>query len=208
MKNLGIESKYIGIGVDRLDYTKGLLERIKAIELFLDKYPVYKGQFTFIQIAPPSKSKIKKYQEFSEQVEKEVSRVNSKFKVKNWKPIVIINKHHSHEELNQYYKLANLCMVTSLHDGMNLVAKEFIAAKNDEKGVLILSQFTGASKELKEALIVNPYDGNQTAQAIYTALKMTPAEQSKRMKKLRDSVRNRNIYRWSAELLKTIVSIG
>lgn len=208
LKNLGIESKYIGIGVDRLDYTKGILERIKAIELFLDKYPVYKGQFTFIQIAPPSKSKIKKYQEFSEQVEKEVSRVNFKFKIKNWKPIVIINKHHSHEELNQYYKLANLCMVTSLHDGMNLVAKEFIAAKNDEKGVLILSQFTGASKELKEALIVNPYDGNQTAQAIYTALKMPSPEQSKRMKKLRDSVRNRNIYRWSAELLKTIVSIG
>src|SRR3989344_881868 len=146
LKKLGINSNHIGVGVDRMDYTKGILERIKAIELFLTKYPLYREKFTFIQISPPSKSKIKKYQEFSSQVEKEITRVNSLFKTKNWKPILIINRHHSHEELNRYYKLANFCMVTSLHDGMNLVAKEFIAARNDEKGVLILSQFTGASK--------------------------------------------------------------
>ncbi len=206
MKNLGVETKYIGIGIDRLDYTKGILERLKAIEIFLNKYPSYKGNFTFIQIAAPSKSKIKKYSEFAQAVEKEVERVNSLFKTRNWKPIVHIEKHHSHEEIDHFYKLANLCLVTSLHDGMNLVAKEFIAARNDEKGVLILSQFTGASRELKEALIVNPYNGKQTAEAIHTALEMTHAGQIKRMKKLRRVVRNHNIYRWSAEFLKTLAN--
>lgn len=206
LRNLGVETKYIGVGVDRLDYTKGILERLKGIEIFLNRYPSYKGNLTFIQIAAPSKSRIKKYSEFAQAVEKEVERVNSLFKTRNWKPVVLIKKHHSHEEINQFYKLANFCLVTSLHDGMNLVAKEFIASRNDEKGVLILSQFTGASKELKQALIINPYNGNQTAEAIHTALEMTQAEQTKRMKKLRSSVRNHNIYRWSAEFLKTLAS--
>lgn len=208
LESLDIKVKYIGIGVDRLDYTKGILERIKAIDLLLKKYPSYIGEFTFIQIAPPSKSKIKKYQEYSEQVDKEVNRVNSLYKTKKWKPIVLINRHHSHQELNQYYKLANICIITSLHDGMNLVAKEFIAAKDDQKGVLILSQFTGASKELKDALIVNPYDGEQTSEAIHIALSMSSSEQIRRMKKLRDSVKKYNIYRWSAEFLNTIVNMG
>ena len=207
LKRLGINSKYIGVGVDRMDYTKGLLERFKAIELFFEKCPTYKDEFTFIQISPPSKNKIKKYQEFTRAVEKEVDRINTRFKTKNWKPIILIQKHHSHEELNQYYKLADICLITSLHDGMNLVAKEFIAARNDEKGVLILSQFTGASKELKEALIINPYNGKETAEVIHTALKMMPSEQIRRMRKLRDSVRNHNIYRWSAEFLKTMMSL-
>ena len=134
--------------------------------------------------------------------------MNSQFGIKSWKPIVLIKKLHTHDELNQYYKIADLCLVTSLHDGMNLVAKEFVAARNDEKGVLILSQFTGASKEFKDALIVNPYSGEQTSDAIYTALKMSSSEQVKRMKKLRNSVSNHNIYRWSAEFLKTMVSLG
>jgi len=206
LQNLGITAKHIGVGVDRLDYTKGILERLKAIEIFLNKYPSYKGNFTFIQIAAPSKSKIKKYSEFASAVQKGVERVNSLFKTRNWKPIVHIEKHHSHEEIDHFYKLADFCLITSLHDGMNLVAKEFIASRNDEKGVLILSQFTGASKELKEALIVNPYNGKQTAEAIHTALEMTNAEQIKRMKKLRSAVRNHNIYRWSAEFLKTLAN--
>lgn len=208
LAHLDIEAKYIGVGVDRLDYTKGILERIKAVELFLTKYPAYVGQFTFIQISPPAKSKIKKHQEFAIQVEKEIERVNELFKVKKWKPIVFLQKLQAHEELSHYYKLANFCMVTSLHDGMNLVSKEYVAARSDERGVLIISQFTGASKEFKDALVVNPYNGEQTAEAIYTALTMVPTEQIKRMRKLRNSVRNNNIYRWSAEFLKTIVSLG
>lgn len=207
LESLGIESQYIGVGVDRLDYTKGILERIKAIEIFLKKYPSYLGQFTFIQISPPGKRKIKKFETFATAVEQEVRRVNDIYKQKQWKPIIFIEKHHSHEELEKYYKLANFCLVTSLHDGMNLVSKEYVASRQDEKGVLILSQFAGSSRELKEALLVNPYNGEQTADAIYTALNMPPSEQVKRMKKLREAVRSYNIYRWSAEYLKTIVSL-
>jgi trehalose 6-phosphate synthase len=208
LKTMGVITKYIGVGVDRLDYTKGILERLKAVEIFLRKHPTFKNNFTFIQIAVPSKSKIKKYIEFAQAVEKETERINSLFKTRDWKPIVLIEKHHSHQELEKFYKLADFCLVTSLHDGMNLVAKEYVAARNDEKGVLILSQFTGASRELKNALIVNPYSGEQTAEAIFRALEMTLAEQKKRMRKLRAAIRNHNVYRWSAELLKALVSLG
>lgn len=208
LKQLGVNTQYIGIGVDRMDYTKGIPERIKAIEIFLHKYPSYQGRFTFIQLSPPTRRKVKRNREFAESVEAEINRVNSIFGKKGWKPIILIEKLHTHEELSHYYKLANFCMVTSLHDGMNLVSKEFVAARNDEKGVLILSQFTGASKELKEAIRVNPYNGEQTADAIKSALEMMPSEQVKRMRKLREAIRNHNIYRWSAEFIKTIVSLG
>lgn len=207
LNNLGIKSKYIGVGVDRLDYTKGILERIKAIEIFLTKYPSYRGDFTFIQISAPARSIIKKYQEFAEEVENEIERVNNLFKRGVWKPIIFIKKNQSHEEVSKYYKLANFCLVTSLHDGMNLVSKEFVAAREDQLGVLILSQFTGSSRELKEAIIINPYNGDQTADAIHRALTMSSSEQAKRMKKLRETVRNNNVYRWTAEYLKTITRI-
>lgn len=207
LNSLGIRTNYIGLGVDRLDYTKGILERLKAIEIFLKKYPSYLNNFTFIQIAAPTRSKIKKFREFAENIEKEVERVNSLFKNKNWKPVVLIKRHHDREEVNRFYKLANVCLVTSLHDGMNLVAKEYVVSRNDEKGVLILSQFTGASRELKDALIINPYNGEQTAEALKTALELPLSEQTKRMRKMREVVKNRNIYRWSAELLRTIVEL-
>lgn len=207
LDKLGIKSKYIGVGVDRMEYTKGILERVKAIELFFGKYPAYRGQLTFIQISSPAKRTIKKYQEFAQQVEKEIDRVNRQYKMKRWTPIVFIEKHLSHEEVEKYYKLANFCLVTSLHDGMNLVSKEYVASRHDEKGVLILSQFAGSSRELKEALLVNPYNGEQTAEAIHTALIMPLSEQTKRMRELRDTVRSYNIYRWAAEYLKTITSL-
>ncbi len=206
LNDLGVKTKYIGVGVDRLDYTKGVLERIKAIEIFLTKYPSYQGEFTFIQISAPAKSKIKKYQEFAEQVENEIERVNNSFKKGGWKPIIFLKKNQTHEEISRYYKLANFCLVTSLHDGMNLVSKEFIAAKSDQRGVLILSQFAGSARELKEALIINPYNGEETAETIHAALTMSPNEQVKRMKKLRGRVRANNIYRWMADYIKTITS--
>ncbi|MCL4339115.1 trehalose-6-phosphate synthase [Patescibacteria group bacterium] len=208
MRDLDIQVKYVGLGVDRLDYTKGILERLKAIEIFLERYTPYRGQFIFIQLAAPSRSRIKRYQEFAEEVQQEVDRINNKFKTNRWKPILYIPKHHSHEEINKYYKLADLCLVTSLHDGMNLVAKEYIAARDDEKGVLILSQFAGASRELKEALIVNPYDAEQVANSMHVGLQMMKVEQTRRMRKMRESIKSHNIYRWSAELLKTIVNLG
>ncbi|KKP79614.1 MAG: Alpha,alpha-trehalose-phosphate synthase (UDP-forming) [Candidatus Levybacteria bacterium GW2011_GWB1_35_5] len=207
LKSLNVKTKYIGVGVDRLDYTKGILERLKAIEIFLKKNPTYISNFTFLQIAAPSRSKIKQYQKFSEDVDKEVERINNLFRKNGWKPILLFKRHHSREEIDQFYKVANICLVTSLHDGMNLVAKEFVAARSDNKGVLILSQFTGASRELKDALIVNPYNGEQTAEAIKLALELSPSEQTKKMKRMREVVKNYNIYRWSAELLKTIINI-
>jgi trehalose 6-phosphate synthase len=205
---MGATSKYIGIGVDRLDYTKGVLERLKAIELFLTNYPAYIEKFTFVQISAPSRSSIKHYQEFEEKVQNEIERINNHFKKNNWKPIIFLKKYHSHEDIYPLYKAADVCLITSLHDGMNLVAKEFVSAREDEKGVLILSQFAGASRELRDALIVNPYNGEQTADAIYTALRMKKSEQTKRMRRMRDIVKGYNIYRWSAELLRTMIDLG
>lgn len=207
LNDLGIKTKYIGVGVDRLDYTKGILERLKAIEIFLKKHPTYISNFTFIQIAAPSRSKVKQYQKFAEDVDKEVERINNLFRKNGWKPILFFKRHHNREEIDRFYRLANVCLVTSLHDGMNLVAKEFVAARSDNKGVLILSQFTGAARELKDALIVNPYNGEQTAEAIKEALELSPFEQTKRMKRMREVIKNYNVYRWSAELLKTIINI-
>lgn len=207
LQKLRIKSKYIGLGVERLDYTKGILERLQAVEYFLEKHPAFKEQFTFIQIGAPSRSSIPHYAQFEEKVEQEVARINKKLQVNDWKPIVFLKKHHTHEEIEKFYKIADVCLVTSLHDGMNLVAKEYIIARTDEKGVLILSQFTGASQELKEALIINPYNIEQMSEAIYTGLTMLQPEQEKRMKRLREIVINFNVYRWSAELLKTLVTI-
>src|SRR3989344_1763122 len=147
LKSLSVKTKYIGLGVDRLDYTKGILERLKAIEIFLRKYPGYVANFTFIQIAAPSRSKIKQYQKFTEDVEKEVERINNIFRKNGWKPILFFKRYHTRWEIDRLYRLANVCLVTSLHDGMNLVAKEFVEARSDNKGVLFLSQFTGASRE-------------------------------------------------------------
>lgn len=208
MKSLGVKTKYVGLGIDRLDYTKGLLERFKAIEIFLNQNPTYQGNFTFIQIAAPSRTKVKKYRDFAIEVKKEAERINASFRIKNWKPIVFLEKHHNHTEIQKFYRSADFCLVTSLHDGMNLVAKEYVASRYDEKGVLILSQYAGASIELKDALIINPYNGEQTANAIKEALEMKPYEQTKRMRNMREIVKNYNVYRWSAELLKTMVGLG
>ncbi len=208
MKDLGIKSKYIGLGVERLDYTKGILERFKSIEIFLTKYPTYRENFTFVQIAAPSRTKVKKYRDFAVEVRDEAKRINQLFETDKWKPILLLEKHHNHEEIQKFFRSADFCMVSSLHDGMNLVAKEFAAARDDEKGVLILSQFTGASRDLKSALIVNPYNGEQSADAIKEALEMPLREQTKRMHEMRENIKNYNVYRWSAELLKTIVGLG
>lgn len=208
LEKLNIKSKYIGVGIDRLDYTKGILERLKGIEIFLTKNPSYIGQFTFIQLSAPSRSSIKEYQEFDERVEQEINRINNAFKNNGWKPIIFLKEHHNHDYINALYRSAQFCLVSSLHDGMNLVAKEFIAARDDEQGTLILSQFAGASRELRDALIINPYNGEDTAKAIEKALLMKPEEQKRRMHRMREIVKNYNVYRWSAELLKEIVDLG
>ncbi len=207
LKKNGIEAPCLAVGVDRLDYTKGILERLKSVEHFLDKYDSYQGRFSFVELGEPSRTAIPKYAEFVADIEKEVERINDKFKRKNWKPIYLFKKHHSHEEILPFYQAADLCLVTSLHDGMNLVAKEFVMARNDERGVLVLSQFTGASRDLTEALLVNPYDVGGTAEAIYRALEMPVDEQKSRMRQMRNNLKEHNIYRWAADLVGELAQI-
>jgi len=207
MHNLGVEAEFMGIGVDRVDYTKGIPERFRAIERFLEKYPKYQGKFTFVQIGAPSRTHIKRYHDLLAEVEAESERINWRFQTGKWKPIIFLKRQHNHQEIERYYAAADLCLVTSLHDGMNLVAKEFIASRRDERGVLILSQFTGAARELRDALLVNPYDIDQTAEAIRTALEMEPEEKQLRMHRMRRNVKEHNIYRWAGSLITELCEL-
>ena len=201
LNELGVEALFLGVGVDRVDYTKGIPERFLAIERFLEKYPSYQGKLTFVQIGAPSRSHIKRYHDLLAEVEAEAERINWRFQSGKWKPIVLLTRHHSHEQIEPFYRAADFCLVTSLHDGMNLVAKEFVAAREDEQGVLMLSAFAGASRELRDALIVNPYDTEQLADAIFRALEMEPREKKGRMQRMRRAVRENNVYRWAASLI-------
>jgi alpha,alpha-trehalose-phosphate synthase [UDP-forming] len=207
LKTLGIEATFMGVGVDRLDYTKGILERFLAVERLLEKYPRYQGTFTFVQIGAPSRTHIKRYHDLQAEVAAEADRINWRFQMDKWKPIALLDRQHNHQEILPYYRAADLCLVTSLHDGMNLVAKEFIAARNDERGVLILSCFTGAARELRDALQVNPYDIDQTAEAILAALEMEPEEKQARMEHLRKIVREHNVYRWAGNLIGDLCEV-
>jgi trehalose-6-phosphate synthase len=204
---LGIQASLLGVGVDRVDYTKGILERFRAIERFLELNPTYQQRFTFIQIGAPSRTDIERYKNFLDEVSAEAERINTRFQAHRWKPIVLLKKHHSHAEIARYYRAASVCMVTSLHDGMNLVAKEFVASREDQGGVLILSTFAGAALELSDALLVNPYDISQLAESIHRALEMGEEEQATRMHRMRQNVREHNVYRWAAHLLSDLTDI-
>ncbi|MGB9009154.1 MAG: trehalose-6-phosphate synthase [Candidatus Acidiferrales bacterium] len=207
LETTGPDTIFLGLGVDRIDYTKGLLERFRGIERFLDKYPQYVSRFTFVEFGAPSRTHIKRYQDFFNEVGDEVQRINARFQSDKWKPIIFHNRHHTHQEIDPYYRAADLCLVTSLHDGMNLVAKEYVAAREDEDGVLILSQFTGAARELRDALLVNPYDIEQLAESIRRALEMPPEERHSRMQRMRAIVREHNVYRWAADLILELAEI-
>lgn len=207
IKELGIKTEYIGVGVDRIDYTKGIPEKFLSIERFLEKYPQFVGKFSFIQFGSPSRTYIKQYREIMKTIEEITDRINWKFQSDNYKPIIFLKGHYSHSDIIPFYKIADLCMVTSLHDGMNLVAKEFIASKNDATGVLILSQFAGASRELKDAILVNPYDIESMADSIYQALTMNNKEKEERMRKMQNIVNERNIYLWTRDLIASLSRI-
>jgi alpha,alpha-trehalose-phosphate synthase [UDP-forming] len=206
-EELGVEASVMGVGVDRVDYTKGILERFRGIEHFLELNPAYHGRFLFVQIGAPSRTRIERYQKLLDEVSAETERINARFQTGRWKPIVFLKRHHSHEEIARFYRAASLCLITPLHDGMNLVAKEFIASRSDESGVLILSTFAGAAHELSDALLINPYDVQQLAAAILRALEMPAEEQSARMQRMRTTVRERNVYRWAAHLLSDLTEI-
>jgi trehalose 6-phosphate synthase len=198
----GIEpERLIGLGVDRLDYTKGILERFMAVERLLELQPEWIGRFSFIQVAAPSRSIIDHYQQFAAQVRTLADTINRRFGREGYQPIYLTIEHHEPPHTFGYYRGAEFCIVSSLHDGMNLVAKEFIAARDDEQGVLILSQFTGAARELPEALVVNPYNIDQCAAALHLALTMPPAEQRTRMRSMRGLIQEFNVYRWAGRML-------
>ncbi len=200
MKRLGMEAQWLGVGVDRIDYTKGISERFRAIERFLEKYPDYKGKFAFAELAAPSRTSIKRYSDLGTELEAEVEQINQRFQTKNWKPILFLKEHHSREEIDLFYRAADFCLITSLHDGMNLVGKEFVGSRSDEQGVLILSRFAGASRELRDALLVNPYDIDEVAEAIRQAVEMKPEEQKERMARMRVVLEDHNVYRWAADI--------
>ncbi|MBE2887883.1 alpha,alpha-trehalose-phosphate synthase (UDP-forming) [Geobacter anodireducens] len=191
----------IGVGVDRMDYTKGIPERFMAVERLFELHPELVGRFTFVQIAAPSRSALEEYQAFKARVHSHAERINGRFSRDGRPAIILKAEHHEPEQVNRYYRAADVCMVTSLHDGMNLVAKEYVAAREDERGALVLSQFTGAAHELHEALIVNPYHVEQTAEALHRALTMPDYEQRERMRSMRSLVRDFNVYRWAGRML-------
>jgi trehalose 6-phosphate synthase len=191
----------LGVGVDRLDYTKGIEERLLAVERALEKFPRLRRRFTFAQIAAPSRTLIPEYRDLGERVEALAARINERFGDAGWRPIALLRDHHEPPHIFEYLRAADLCYVSSLHDGMNLVAKEFVAARDDERGVLVLSRFTGAAHELTEALLVNPYDVEESSSALAAALAMPEAEQRERMRAMRSFVAGMNVYRWAGRML-------
>ncbi len=191
----------IGIGVERFDYTKGVIDRLHAIDSFLMRHPEWRDRFVFIQAAAPTRSKLPAYRNLQEEALALAEIINKRHGCGNHRPVQLVIRHHDPHEVYELLRAADLCLVSSLHDGMNLVAKEFIAARDDEQGVLILSNFAGASRELSEALIVNPYDTAQMARAVELALVMPPSEQRERMRLMRELVRSRNVYRWAGTML-------
>ena len=191
----------IGLGVERWDFTKGIIERFHALETLLDKNPRHRGRVCLLQIAAPSRSQLPAYQALQQQTYSEVERINSKFAEGDWRPIVLIDEHQEPLRVFELYRAADFCLVNSLHDGMNLVAKEFVAARDDEDGVLILSTFAGASRELPEAVLINPFDVSETANAMEIAMRMGRDERRNRMSLMRRTVKENNVYRWAGRML-------
>ncbi len=189
------------VGVERLDYTKGILDRFQALDALFSQHPEWIGKLTFLQVAAPSRGTLPAYRQLHDECLRYAEELNRRYGHDGYRPVLMVAEHHSQDQVYQIYRAADICMVTSLHDGMNLVAKEFVASRDDEQGVLLLSTFAGASKELLEALIVNPYDAGMMAEALEQALTMTPEEQQGRMRRMREIVRDNNVYRWAGSML-------
>jgi trehalose 6-phosphate synthase len=200
-KHLGVHDRALLVGVDRVDYTKGIPERLRAVDRLLALHPQMKRQFHFVQVGAPSRTHIPEYRRLNEEVRALVEEINWRHGDPTWRPIVYLNQHHDAAQLYPLYRAAAACVVSSLHDGMNLVAKEFVAARADLRGVLVLSRFAGAAEELTEALLVNPYAVDEFAEALRQALTMPEEEQERRMRHLRRQVEDNNIYRWAGMLL-------
>lgn len=202
-----LNGKIIGLSVERIDYTKGITERLMAIDRFFEKYPEYKNKFIFIQLGAPSRTHIKRYHDLIGEIDELVEKLNWKHSEGDWKPIIYLKRHFSAEEIQPYYALADLCIVSSLHDGMNLVAKEYVAAKEDLQGTLILSRFTGASRELTDAIPINPYSTEEFADAIKLAIEMPIDQKVKHLENMRKIIEKNNVYRWAGDIISELTSL-
>lgn len=206
-KEFELEGKIVAIGVDRIDYTKGLIERVLAVDRFIEKNPQYKDKFVFIQLSAPSRTHIKRYHDLMNEIDELVEKKNWKYSEGQWRPIIYLKKHFSPEEIKPFYALGDICIVSSLHDGMNLVAKEYVASKTELDGVLILSRFTGAAKELTDSILINPYSIEEFADAIKTAVEMPVEEKKRRMENMRKIVRENNVYRWAGNIVTELTAL-
>lgn len=200
MLNLDADAR-LAVGIERFDYTKGILDRMRSIDMLLASIPEWRGRFTFVQVAAPTRSKLASYRALQDEAVALAEEINARHGSESYQPIRLIVRHHEPYEVFELFRASDLCIVSSLHDGMNLVAKEFVASRDDEAGVLVLSSFTGASRELSEALIVNPYDESEMALALDRALRMPAQEQHERMRLMRQQVREQNVYRWAGRML-------
>ena len=204
----GLEDTAIAVSVDRIDYTKGIPERLRAVERFFEQHPQHRGQITFVQLGAPSRTHIRRYRDFLTEIESLADEINWKLQTERWKPIRLLVSHHDAATVHAFLRMASICVVSSLHDGMNLVAKEYVSAREDGDGVLVLSEFAGAARDLPDALIVNPYDTGEFSEALRQAIEMPPKERKERMGRMRAAVEERNIYRWAADLLTTLARTG
>jgi trehalose-6-phosphate synthase len=204
---LGGRPECLGIGIDRLDYTKGIPDRLRAIDIFLENHPEYVKRFVFVQIAVPTRSEIEDYADLEKKVDRQVAQLNAKWQIGTWQPVMLLKSHQGRASMIALHQLADFCLVTPLHDGMNLVAKEFVASRRDERGVLILSTFAGAARELSDAVQINPFATDAVADSIFVALTMPPEEQEKRMRRMRETVAENNVYRWAGKLISTLLKL-
>ena len=193
----------LGVGVDRLDYTKGIEEKFLGVERLLECRPDLRHRFVFVQIAQPSREALPAYRQTRERVAAAAARINQRFGG-GVPPIVLLAEAHDQTSVSRFMRAADFCYVGSLHDGMNLVSKEFVAARDDEQGVLVLSAFAGASYELRDALIVNPYDVEQVARSLALAVDMPPLQQRYRMRRLRRVVMAADAQSWAARILADV----
>lgn len=204
---LDLQDHALGLGIDRIDYTKGIPDRLRGIDRFLEKNPAHRKKFLFVQIGVPSRSHIPSYRALDDEIDQLVEQINWRWAEDGWKPIVYLKQHFSQPEMAALHRLAHFCLVSSLHDGLNLVAKEYVSSRFDGDGALILSRFTGAARELTDALLINPFAAEETADAIQKALTMPEFERRRRMKRMRDAVAGNNIYRWAGKILSSLLKL-
>jgi len=203
-RDFRFRDKILAVGVERIDYTKGILERFQAVDRFLERNPAYRGKFVFLQLGPLSRIHIPAYQVYNDTLYRQMIEINDKWRDRDWQPIHFQKTHFELPDVLAHFRAADICLVNAVHDGMNLVAKEFVASRTDEGGMLVLSQFTGSSRELEDALLIHPYDIEGIAEALRLAIEMAPEEKAARMRKMREVVRTNNVYRWAGKIVESM----